>query len=71
MVNPLIQKQILSVLSRKSGISQKEIVLTIGFSERCVRNNLRFLEEAGLVSVARDIRNLNFKRYSLRGDVNG
>ena len=71
MVNPLIQKQILSVLSRKSGISQKAIVLETGLSERCVRNNLQFLEEIGLVSVARDIRNLNFKRYSLRGDVNG
>ncbi|MBT4114540.1 hypothetical protein HOE41_02865 [Candidatus Woesearchaeota archaeon] len=66
MIYPRIQNQILSVLARTSGLSQKAIILSTGFSERCVRSNLKYLESSGAVSASRDIRNLNFKRYVLR-----
>jgi len=67
--SPHIQNQILAVLDSKSGISQKAIILATGLSERCIRNNLKFLEQAGLISSSRDFRNLNFKRYKIRGDI--
>jgi hypothetical protein len=57
---------ILQAIARKSGINQKAIVLETGLSERCVRDNLKYLESIGAISSSRDFRNLNFKRYMLR-----
>jgi DNA-binding MarR family transcriptional regulator len=53
------------VLASNSGISQKQIILETGLSERAVRNNLKQLEEFGLISSSRDVHNLNFKRYKI------
>ena len=57
---------ILQAIARRSDLSQKAIIFETGLSERCVRNNLKYLEEIGLISSSRDFRNLNFKRYKLK-----
>ena len=65
MIYPLIQNQILLVLARTSGLSQKAIIVSTGFSERCIRDNLKYLESRGLIQSNRNLRNRNFKRYKL------
>jgi len=69
VIYPLIQNKILSVLAITSGISQKAIVVSTGFSERCIRNNLNYLESSGLILSSRDFRNRNFKKYYLEVGV--
>jgi len=68
VIYPHVRKLILLVIARNVGTSQKEIIFKTGFSERCVRNNLKFLEERNLISSSRDFRNLNFKQYKIKED---